>query len=248
MRLQGKNAVVTGGNSGIGLATARLFKQEGANVAISGRRKEALDAAASEIGEGTLAIQGDMSKVEDIERMFAEASAKFGKVDIVVANAGMGVLIPAEAMTEEQFDQQTNVNFKGVFFTVQKAVPHLNNPASVVLVSSAVHSKGMPNFAAYAATKAAVRSLARGLSVDLQPKGIRVNSLSPGAIETPIFGKLGLSEQQQKEMGEGITSGVLMGRMGNPEEMAKAALFLSTDDSSYMVGADLMADGGFGQI
>jgi NAD(P)-dependent dehydrogenase (short-subunit alcohol dehydrogenase family) len=248
MKLKNKVAVITGGNSGIGLAIAKEFVKEGAKVAVFARNKDALDRTVSELGASALGVQGDVRLLSDIDRLYSETSKKFGKVDVVVANAGIAPMIPLSEITEKAFDEISDINFKGAFFTVQRALPHLNSGASVILVSSAVNQMGMPSFSVYAATKAAVRSLARTLSADLLERGIRVNSLSPGAIDTPIFDKTGKSKAEKEEMAKHIAQMVPMKRFGTSEEMAKAALFLASTDSSYMAGSDLMVDGGIAQL
>lgn len=248
MKLKEKVAVITGGNSGIGLAIAKEFKAQGAKVVIFGRNQETLDKAKSDIGDSVLAVQGDVRNIGDIERLYELTEEKFGKVDILVANAGMGRLVPVETTDEKLFDEISDINFKGLYFTVQKSIPHLNEGASIVLVSSVANQKGFPNFSVYSATKAAVRSLARSFSGELLGRGIRVNVLSPGPIETPIYSKLGLSEAEVEELGKTFQDMNPMKRFGTPEEMAKAVLFLASSDSSYVVGAELIADGGFTQI
>ena len=248
MRLKDKVAVITGGNSGIGLAIAKEFKAQGAQVTIFGRNQKTLDEAIQTIGNGALTVQGDVTNHGDLARLYKLTEEKFGKVDILVANAGMGRLVPVEATDEKLFDEISDINFKGLYFTVQKALPHLNDGASIVLVSSIANQKGFPNFSVYSATKAAVRSLARSFSAELLTRGIRTNVLSPGPIETPIYGKLGLSEGEAEEMGRTFQDMNPMKRFGTPEEMAKAALFLASSDSSYVAGAELIADGGFTQI
>lgn len=247
MKLDGKIAVVTGGNSGIGLAIARDFKAQGATVVITGRNEEALKKASEELG-GVVTVVSDVSEVGSIDKIY-EATAKLGPVDILVVNAGVASFTPLDSVTEKDFDYIADINFKGAFFTVQKAVPHLNEGASVVLIASAVDIMGMQNFSVYSATKAAIRSLARSLSADLLPlKNVRVNVLSPGPIETPIFEKFGMSEQETKEMGEQFAEMVPMKRFGSADEMAKAATFLASSDSSYMAGAEVVADGGISQL
>ena len=248
MRLEGKTAVVTGGSSGIGLAIAQAFRDEGARVAIFGRNSEALEKAVQQLGKGSVAIQGDVSQSSDLDRLYREVEVKLGKVDVLVANAGIGEFPPLDAADEDHFDRVVNVNFKGAFFTVQKAVPYLNEGASVILTSSALNQMGWPGASVYSATKAAVRSLARTFSAELIGKGIRVNSLSPGPIETPIFDKLGMPQEDLDGFKEQITEQSPISRFGQPEEMAKAALFLASDDSSYVVGSDLVADGGLSQL
>lgn len=248
MKLQGKVAVVTGGNSGIGLAIAREFTEQGADVVIFGRNTQTLHEAAQTIGNGTLGVQGDVTRLADLERLFQETVARFGKIDILVANAGIAKPAPLDLTDEALFDLTSDVNFKGAFFTVQKAIPHLNDGASVILTTSAGNVKGMPEFSVYVASKAAVRSLARSFAAALLPRGIRVNALSPGPIETPIFGRMGLPEEVQEGIAAQISEMTPIKRFGQPEEMAKAALFLASSDSSYVVGSELVADGGMSQL
>ena len=248
MRLTNKVAVVTGGNSGIGLSIAKEFIAQGANVVIFGRNPETLTLAASELGSSAHAVQGDVSSTSHLERLVAETQNKFGKIDVLVANAGIATPAPIEQTTEETFDLISNINFRGLFFTIQKAIPALNDNASIVLTTSGVNQMGMPGLSVYSATKAAVRSFARTFSAELLPRGIRVNALSPGPIETPIFDRLGLPQDQLDQMADQILKQTPIGRFGRPEEMAKAALFLASDDSSYVVGAELVADGGISQL
>ena len=248
MKLQGKVAVVTGGNSGIGLAIAREFTEQGADVVVFGRNAETLDEAVQSIGNGTLGVQGDVTRLDDLDRLYQETVARFGKIDILVANAGIARPAPLNLTDEALFDLTSDINFKGAFFTVQKAVPHLNDGASIILVTSSGNVKGLPNFSVYVATKAAVRSLARSFSAELLPRGIRVNALSPGPIETPIFGRMGLPEEAMDGIAAKMTEMIPIKRFGKPEEMAKAALFLASSDSSYVVGSELVADGGMSQL
>ncbi len=248
MKLKDKAAVITGGSSGIGLAIAREFKANGARVIISGRNAERLEEACDVLGDGAFAVQGDVSNLEDLDRLMEVAKLKFGKIDALVANAGVARLVPMADVDEKFFDEISETNFKGLYFTVQKAAPLLSDGASVVLISSIVNQMGMLNFSVYAATKSAVRSLARSFSAELLPRGIRVNTLSPGPIDTPIIKKLGLSDEELEGMGKMLIEMSPMKRFGTPEEMAKAALFLASPDSSYMAGAEIVADGGFTQI
>jgi len=247
-RLENKNAVITGGNSGIGRAIAAEFTRSGADVSIFGRNQSTLDDTVKAVGNGTLGIQGDVTNISDLENLFSKVSESKGGIDVLVVNAGVAQVAPLEATTEELFDHISDINFKGAFFTVQTALPYLNDGASVILVSSVVNAIGMAGMSVYAATKAAVRSLGRSLAAELSPRGIRVNTLSPGPIETPIWDRVGLDQEQLEGMGEQIVSGVPLGRFGQASEMAKAALFLASDDSSYVVGAELAADGGMVQV
>jgi len=247
-KLAGKVALVTGGNSGMGLATARLFAAEGAKVVITGRRQEALDEAAKSAGRSVLAVQGDVSNMADLDRLFATIKDKFGQLDVVFANAGHGAVIPLGQVTEGEFDSEFATNVKGLFFTVQKALPLLPDGASIILNASIAATKGREGFSVYSATKAAVRSFARTWTTDLKERKIRVNSISPGPIDTPIFGKTGMSQEQVDGFKQAITGQVPLGRMGSSEEIAKTALFLASDDSSYITGVDLAVDGGMAQV
>lgn len=240
--------MITGGNSGIGLATAAEFAAQGAKVVIFGRDQESLDNAIAEIGNESIAIKGDVTKGDDLERLFKETSEKFGSIDVLFVNAGVVSAAPVDEVDDENFDFISNINFKGAFFTVQKAVSKLNDGASIIFNSSIANRKGMPGMAVYSATKAAVRSLARSFTAELAGRGIRANVLSPGAIETPLWGKTGMSEEQIEEFSNDIGAQIPAGRFGTPGEMAKAALFLASDESSYVVGAELIADGGLTQL
>ena len=245
LRLAGKVAVITGGSSGIGLAIAREFTAEGAKVVIFGRNEGALQKARANGLPEALAICGDVTVPSDLENLFKETIEKFEKVDIVVANAGVAAFQTIDKVDEETFDKMVNTNFKGTFFTVQKALPHLKRGASVILVSSNAHAMGVPTASVYCGTKAAVRSLARTLAAELLPQGIRVNCLSPGPTETPIFGKMGMSEAQLIATREHMKKQVPLKRMAAPREMATVAVFLASNDSSYIVGEDIVADGGW---
>jgi len=243
-KLSGKVAVVTGGNSGIGLSTAQLFAAEGAQVVVTGRRKAELDAAVAEIGHGAVGVQGDVAQLADLDALYAEVKSKFGRIDVLFANAGVCELAPLGGVSEEHFDKVFDINVKGLLFTVQKALPLLVDGGSVILNSSVANTTGIPAFGVYSATKAAVRSFARTWTAELKDRKIRVNVISPGPIETPIFGKVGLSGEQLKEFDAQISAQVPLGRFGKPDEIAKAALFLASDDASYVAGADLYVDGG----
>jgi NAD(P)-dependent dehydrogenase (short-subunit alcohol dehydrogenase family) len=243
-KLQDKVAVITGGSSGIGLATAKKFVAEGAYVYIVGRRQSELDKAKAEIGENVSTIQGDVSNVADLDRVFATIRKEKGVVNVVVAGAALVEHAPIDTATPEHFDKTFNLNARGVFFTVQKALPLMTKGGSIVLVSSGLHLKGLPAHTTYSASKAALRSFARTWAMELKDRGIRVNTLSPGAIETPMLnGQFATTEQADagKAMFKTITP---LGRLGRPEEMAAAALFLASDDSSYCTASDLVADGG----
>ncbi|SRR5258708_2820244 len=247
-RYAGKTVVITGGNSGIGLATAKLFYAEGANVAISGRDQKTLDEAVKIIGPNTLAVKADVSKLADIDRFYAQVAAKFGKIDAIFANAGIAKFAPIDGTSEQLFDETFDINVKGMYFTLQKAVPHLNDNAGIVLNSSVVNALGTPNASVYAASKAAVRSLARTFAAELVGRGIRVNVVSPGPITTPIFGRTGLPQAAIDEFAETIKNDNPMKRFGTPEEVGHAVLFLASPEASYITGVDLNVDGGFGQL
>lgn len=247
MKLKGKIALITGGTTGIGLASAKQFAAEGATVFITGRRQAELDAAVDAIGAAAHGIQGDVSKLEDLDRIFAEIKAKAGHLDVVFANAGGGDMMPLEAITEEHFDRIFDVNVKGAVFTVQKSLPLLKDGGAILLTASTVSVKGTPNFSVYSASKAAVRNFARSWLLDLAPRKIRVNAISPGPIHTP--GLTGLAPQGQEEGLLGyLTTLVPTGRLGQPSEVAKAAVFLASDDASFVNGIELFVDGGQAQI
>ncbi|SOE95202.1 NAD(P)-dependent dehydrogenase, short-chain alcohol dehydrogenase family [Burkholderia sp. D7] len=240
-KLQGKVAVITGGSTGIGLASAQLFVNEGAYVFITGRRQKELDEAVKTIGRNVTGVQGDVANLADLDRLY-ETVAKKGRVDIVFANAGFGAFASLDEMTEEHFDGLFNTNVKGALFTVQKALPLLNDGASIILTGSVASVKGTPGFWVYGATKAAIRNFVRAWTVELKDRRIRSNVLSPGPTETPAVG------QQPADAMARIVSTIPMGRMGTPEEIAKAALFLASDDSSFVTGIELFVDGGRAQI
>lgn len=248
-KLLKKVVLITGGNSGMGFETAKLFVKEGAKVIITGRRQKDLDSAVKAIGGNNITgIQGDVSNLEDLDRLFASIKKSHGHLDVLFANAGIGELAPLGHVTEDHFDRQFNINVKGLFFTIQKALPLLKDGSSIILNSSIVNYKGMEAFSVYSATKAAVRSFARTFTADLKHRKIRVNSISPGPIETPIFGKMGLTDEQAKGFADAMPAQVPLGRMGRPEEIAKTVLFLASDDSSYITGIDLSVDGGMAQV
>src|SRR5713101_1783357 len=247
-RLEDKVAVVTGGNSGIGLATAKEFKEQGARVVITGRDQQTLDEAKRELGGEVLAVRSDASSLTDIDKLFAVVKEKFGRIDVLFINAGVGKFVPVEAVTEELFDSIMDINFKGAYFTIQKTLPLLNDNASIVLNASINAYIGMPNSSVYAASKAALITLARTLSAELVARGIRVNVVSPGPVATPIFGRLGLPPEVLEEMAKNIQEQVPMKRFGRPEEIAKAVLFLASADSSFLLGTEIVADGGMSQL
>ena len=247
-RLNGKIAVVTGGNSGIGLATAIRFATEGAQVVIVGRRQDELDKALALIGHEAIAIQGDISKLDDLARIFTQIKADKGRVDVLFANAGLGDFQPIGSITEESFDRTFGINVKGTLFTVQAALPLMHAGSSVILTGSTTGTMGTPAFSVYSATKAALRNFARSWALDLKGSGIRVNVLSPGPISTPGL-DLALSGTGQKEaIIDDMTAQVPLGRIGKPEEVAAAALFLASDESSFMTGSEMFVDGGFAQV
>lgn len=247
-RFDGKVVVITGGNSGIGLATAQLFHNEGARIAISGRDQKTLDEASAAIGSGTLAIRADVAKLADIDSFFSQVAAKFGKFDVLFANAGIAKFAPASDTTEQLFDETFDINVKGLYFTLQKALPHLNDNAGIVLNSSVVGTKGGPGTSVYSASKAAVRSLARTFAAELVDRGIRVNVVSPGPIYTPILQKSGMPQAGVDQFAENVKGRVPMKRFGTPEEVGHAVLFLASSEASYITGVDLNVDGGFGQL
>jgi NAD(P)-dependent dehydrogenase (short-subunit alcohol dehydrogenase family) len=247
-RLTGKIAVITGGNSGIGLAAAKRFMSEGAYVFITGRRQSELDEAVKQIGKSVTAVQGDISNLDDLDRLFATVQAEKGHVDVLFANAGIGTRGPLGTISEEQFDKVLDVNVKGTLFTVQKLLPLLRTGGSIILTGSTTGSMGTPDFSVYSATKAAIRNFARSWALDLKSTGIRVNVLSPGATATP--GLLnGLAKTgMQEALIAGLVSQAPLERLGNPDETAAVALFLASDDSSFMTGSEVFVDGGQAQV
>jgi len=247
-KLEGKVAVITGGTTGIGLATAQRFVAEGARVFITGRRQSELDKAVKLIGKNATGVQGDVAKLADLDRLYAAVKQKESRIDIVFANAGGGEFAPLGAITEEHFDKTFNSNVKGLLFTVQKALPLFVDGGSVILNASVAASKGFPAFSVYSATKAAVRSFARTWTTDLKDRKIRVNVISPGPIDTPILDGLAANAEQAKEIKQGFVAGVPMGRIGQADEIAKAAVFLASDDSSFVTGIELFVDGGTAQV
>jgi len=247
-KLDGKIALVTGGNSGIGLATAKRFVQEGAYVFITGRRDLELDAAAREIGTHVTAVRGDVSNLGDLDRLYAQLKRDKGKLDILFANAGVAKHAPFGTITEEFYDSIFNINVKGLLFTVQKALPLMPDGASIILNASIVASKGLPANSVYSATKAAVRSFARTWTTDLKARRIRVNAVSPGSTDTPGLRDLLASTETGQQRLKMLSSMVPLGRLGSPDEIAKAVVFLASDDSSYITGTELFVDGGFAQV
>ena len=248
-KLEGKIAVVTGGTSGIGLATAKLFAAEGAHVFVTGRRKAELDAAVAAIGANATGVQADSSKLADLDRLFATVKSQKGRIDVLFANAGGGTMLPLGAITEGQYDDTFGSNVKGVLFTVQKALPLLSNGASVVVTSSTTSKKGTPNFSVYSASKAAVRNFVRSWILDVKDRGIRINAISPGTTHTPgLVNLAGPDKAQQQGLLTYLASTIPLGRVAQPEEIAKAVLFLASDDASFVNGAELFVDGGAAQI
>ncbi len=247
-RLEGKVAVVTGGNSGIGLATAKRFQEEGARVAISGRSKKTLDEAVKTIGNGVVAVQADVAKLADVDKLYAEVWQKLGKIDVLFVNAGVAKFAPLAETSESTYDEQFDINIKGAYFTIQKALPLLNDGASIILNTSVADSKGTAGTSAYSATKAALRSLARTAAAELAGRGIRVNTVAPGPIVTPIFGRTGLAKETVDEFAKEIVAKVPMKRFGQPEEVAGAVAFLASQDASYITGVEINVDGGLGQV
>ena len=241
-RLQGKVAVITGGTEGIGLATATLFAAEGAYVFITGRRQKELDEAVKTIGGNVFGVQGDVARLDDLDRLYATVADKKGRIDIVFANAGVAEFVPLGKISEEHFDKLFNINVRGTLFTVQKALPLMNDGGSIILNGSIASAKGTPAFGVYAASKAAIRSFVRTWTSELKERHIRSNVVSPGPIATPLLNR------QEPEVIARIASTVPMGRMGQPDEIAKAALFLASDDSSFVTGIELFVDGGRAQV
>jgi NAD(P)-dependent dehydrogenase (short-subunit alcohol dehydrogenase family) len=244
-RLENKIAVITGGTTGIGFATAKKFLAEGAIVAVFARKRDELDKAVSQLGKGCFAYQGDVTKQEDIEKLYSDVHKQFGRLDIIFANAGQGEFTLLDEATDEHFDRMFNVNTKGVFFTVQRALPYLTEGASIIINASISGIKGFERLEAYSASKAAARSLARTLSADLVKREIRVNSVSPGLIDTPIHPKMGAAGEDVRE---GAKQAIPLGRVGTPDDIANAVAFLASDEASYIVGIELIVDGGLTQI
>jgi NAD(P)-dependent dehydrogenase (short-subunit alcohol dehydrogenase family) len=247
-KLAGKIAVITGGTSGIGFATAQRFVAEGAYVFITGRRQRELEIAARDIGQHVTAVQGDVSKLADLDRLYHTVQQEQGHIDILFANAGGGAFAPLGAITEAHFEQTFNSNVKGVLFTVQQALPLFRDGGSIILAASTTSTMGTPAFSVYSATKAAVRSFARNWTLDLKDRHIRVNALSPGATGTPGWDTLAATPAERAQMTAATIAAIPMGRMGTPDEIAKAAVFLASDDSSYVTGIELFVNGGMAQI
>lgn len=249
MRLKDKIAVITGGSTGIGLASAKRFAEEGAKVYITGRRQSALDAAVAEIGHGARAIQGDVANLEDLDRIFETVRQEAGHIDVLFANAGIGFLSPLSDITPEHFDQTFNVNVRGMVFTVQKGLPLMGKGGAIILTGSTTGIKGTPAFSVYSATKAAIRNFARSWALDLKGTGIRVNVISPGSTKTPgLMGVAATAGIDEAAFFESFADQTPLARIGDPSETASAALFLATEDSSFMTGSEIFVDGGLAQI
>ena len=243
-RFEGKVAMVTGGNSGIGLAAAKAFAREGAQVAVTGRDEGTLKNAEKEIGSGALAIRADAARIADLDAAMAKVREQFKRIDALFVNAGIGKFVPIAEVTEAMFDEIVTINLKGAFFTVQKALPLMARGSAVVLNASINAHIGLPGTTVYGATKAAVVNMAKTMSADLAERGIRVNAVSPGPVETPIFGRAGISSEQSRQTKEWLQNQTLVKRMAEPEEIAEAVLYLSSDVSSFVVGTELVIDGG----
>lgn len=247
-KLEGKIALITGGTTGIGLATAKLFQKEGAQVIVTGRSAGALAEAQQELGPKARVVQSDTSKLEDITKLVADIGAQFGRIDILFANAGVARFAPLEEANEAFFNEQFNINVKGLYFTVQSALPLIPEGGAILLNASVVSKKGIPGASVYSATKAAVRSFGRTLAAELAPRGIRVNTISPGPIATPIYGKLGLAAEAVQQFEQNMEQSVALKRFGQADEIASVAVFLASKDSSFMVGTELLVDGGFAEF
>jgi NAD(P)-dependent dehydrogenase (short-subunit alcohol dehydrogenase family) len=247
-KLSDKIALVTGGTSGIGLATAQRFAAEGARVFITGRRQAELDAAVKAVGSQAIGIRSDVSNLADLDRVYGSIREQAGRLDVLFANAGGGSLAPLGDITEEHFDKIFDTNVRGLLFTVQKALPLMGKGGSIVLNASITSIKGNPAFSVYSASKAAVRSFARTWTLDLKDRGIRVNAVSPGVVPTPAYDLLGLNKEQVKAFIDAQAQGIPLGRVGTPDEIAKAVVFLASDDSSFVNGIELFVDGGSAQI
>jgi NAD(P)-dependent dehydrogenase (short-subunit alcohol dehydrogenase family) len=247
-RLAGKRALITGGSSGIGLECALLFGAEGARVAVTGRDADKLVRARQALGPDALALKSDAASLEDIRALVEQVRAAFGALDVLVVNAGIARAAPFEQVTEAQFDEVLGTNFKGAFFTIQQALPLLAEGASVIVTTSIANRRGAPDYSVYAASKAALRSLVQSLGLPLAARGIRINAISPGPVATPMFGRGGLSPERVQERMRELAQKSPLKRMARPDEIARVALFLACDDSSYLVGEEIVADGGIGNL
>ncbi len=247
-RLAGKVAIITGANSGIGLATAKIYLKEGAKVVLSGRRQEALDEVAKELEGNFITVRADGSNIADNKRLIDVAVKNYGKIDILFLNAGIAPVNPTADVTEQHYDELFNTNVKGSVFAVKEALPHINDGGTILFTNSIVYQKGFEGLGIYSATKGALRAYQRVLTSEVKSMGIRVNSIAPGPIETPLYGKMGLSQETVEEMGKGFAQQVPLGRFGSSEEIANVALFLVSDDASFINGVDLEVDGGLSQI
>lgn len=247
-KFQDKVVVISGGNSGIGLEAVKGFLKEGAKVVFSGRRQEALDEASATLSGSFKAVLADQSKPGDNQKLIEEAVHAYGKIDVLFANAGVAFFAPADQIDEDHFDSQFNINIKGPMFLVKHAIPHLNDGGSIIFNTSIVHQKGFDGAAVYSATKGALRAYNKVLTTELAPRNIRVNSIAPGPIGTPIYGKMGMTEEVVSEMGEGFASMVPLKRFGEPKEITDAVLFLASDEASYVNGVELSVDGGLSQV
>ncbi|WP_299436119.1 glucose 1-dehydrogenase [uncultured Aquimarina sp.] len=247
-KLKNKVAVITGANSGIGLATAKLYLKEGAKVVVSGRRQEALDEVAKELEGDFITVKADVAIAEDNKRLIQEATNKYGKIDILFLNAGIAPVTPTTDITEEHYNHIFDINVKGPIIATKEALPHINDGGTILFTNSIVHQKGFDGLGIYSASKGALRAYQRVLTSEVKSRGIRVNAIAPGPIETPLYGKMGLPEDVVTEMGKGFAQQVPLGRFGTSEEIAKTALFLASDDASYINGIELEVDGGLSQI
>ncbi len=247
-KLQNKVAVITGANSGIGLATAKLFLNEGAKVVLSGRRKEALEAVVQNLDGDFITVVADVSKAADNKRLIEEAVTKYGSIDILFLNAGIAPVAPTNELTEAHYNEVFDINVKGPILTVKEALPHITDGGVILFNSSIVHQKGFEGLSVYSASKGALRAFSRVLTSEVKSRGIRVNTIAPGPIETPIYGKMGLPQEVVEDMGKGFAAQVPLGRFGAPEEIAQAALFLASDDASFVNGVELEVDGGLSQV
>ncbi|WP_299180515.1 SDR family NAD(P)-dependent oxidoreductase [uncultured Aquimarina sp.] len=247
-KLNNKVAVITGANSGIGLATAKLYLQEGAKVVVSGRRQEALDEVAKELKGDFITVKADVSIAADNKRLIEEATNKYGKIDILFLNAGIATPTPTTDVTEEHYNNIFDINVKGPIIATKEALPHINDGGTILFTNSIVHQKGFDGLGIYSASKGALRAYQRVLTSEVKSRGIRVNAIAPGPIDTPIYGKMGLPEDVVEEMGKGFAEQVPLGRFGSSDEIAKSALFLASDDASYINGVELEVDGGLSQI